>query len=173
MEIKSSAFSNGETIPIRYTGEGSDVSPRIEWSHIPPECKGLAIICEDPDAPKSRQLGHPFIHWLAYNIPCDVLTLPEDIDKIAEVDTPYRFEQGLNSFGEIGYSGPLPPRGDGPHRYFFTLLALDVTKVAPAGADYIAVSKNMNGHILKTAQLMGVFHRGAPLNDEIPPSIVL
>jgi len=117
MRITSSAFENEETIPVQYTCEGDNISPPLSWSGVPDGAKALALVVDDPDADGT------FIHWVVYNLPVSPPGLDEGAslsDRLSE-----GLREGLNGFGEQGYGGPCPPRGDGAHRYFFRLFALD------------------------------------------------
>lgn len=151
MVIYSPAFENGGIIPKRYTCEGENLSPPLSWTGIPPEAKSLVLICDDPDAPRGT-----FNHWLLYNIPPSVTTLPEGLPPLPSF--PDGSLQGFNSFGKIGYGGPCPPPGPA-HRYFFRLYALDKTLDLPPKARKDEVLKAMEGHILAVAETMGRFSR--------------
>src|SRR5262249_28742525 len=105
----------------RYARGGSNLSPALSWSALPENTASLALICEDPDAPGPE----PFTHWVLFNVPPDLGGLPEGV---AQGPNPGRIPgagQGLNDFGNVGYDGPAPPRGDGIHRYQFQIFALD------------------------------------------------
>jgi Raf kinase inhibitor-like YbhB/YbcL family protein len=156
MKLTSSAFLNGEVIPSKYTGEGRNVSPPLEWTDVPKGCKSFALICEDPDAPGQE---NPFVHWLIYNINDKVTSLPENLIKMGEITYPFEATQGTNSFGEIGYGGPMPPPGDGPHRYVFLLYALDSVEFLPPGTDKLTLQKHIETRALATAELIGVYER--------------
>ena len=155
LRLKSSAFQNDREIPKRFTGEGEDISPTLQWSGVPVGTKEFVIICEDPDAPQPT----PFVHWLLYNISPSITFLSEGIPSWKEVDAPVRVQQGKNSFGKIGYNGPFPPIGHGIHHYLFKLYALNSTLAVPPGATKEELSKAMEGHILDAAQLTGKFIR--------------
>jgi phospholipid-binding protein, PBP family len=113
----SPSFKDGDVIPRRHTCDGDDVSPRLEWEGQPPNARSFALIMYDPDAPMGT-----FIHWVIYNIPASVRSIPEGVQKEAE-SLPGLGLQGVNDFGYLGYGGPCPPRGHGPHRYYFALHA--------------------------------------------------
>lgn len=151
LAISSPAFENGGIIPKRYTCEGENISPPLNWTGVPPEAKSLVLICDDPDAP-----GGVFNHWLLYNIPPSTSSLPEGIPPLPSLADGSL--QGYNSFGRIGYGGPCPPPGPA-HRYFFRLYALDTTLNVPPKAKKAQVLKAMEGHILAEAEVMGMFSR--------------
>lgn len=150
MKLISPAFAEGQMIPPKYTADGEDVSPPLQWSQLPGGTESLALICEDPDAPVGT-----WVHWLIWNIPQDAGALAEKIPPQKQL--PNGSRQGVNDFGRIGYGGPAPPSGT--HRYFFRLYALDTTLDVPAGASRTQLEKAMKGRILAQAQLMGKYSR--------------
>lgn len=149
LQITSAAFAGGQPIPQKYTGQGSDLSPPLQWTGVPPQTKSLALICEDPDAPMGT-----FTHWVLYNLPATATGLPENVAKTASL--PDGSQQGENSFRNTGYNGPAPPPGKA-HRYFFKLYALDTVLTLDAGAGKGDLLNAMNGHILAWGQLMGTY----------------
>ena len=150
MEIKSSAFGSGEMIPAKYTCDGADVSPPLEWSESPAGTKSFALICDDPDAPMGT-----WVHWVIYDIPPAATMLAEGITR--EKDLPGGGTQGINDFRKIGYGGPCPPGGT--HRYFFKLYALDAMLGLKPGITKDQLLTAMRGHILAEAELMGTYRR--------------
>lgn len=161
--LTSNAFQLGESIPKRHTGEGEDVSPQLAWSGLPAGTKELALICDDPDAP-SRKNPFPsaWVHWVLYNLPAHLTELPEGIARSALLASPAGAKQGLNSWpsDNVGYLGPMPPPGSGPHRYFFRLYALDtVLNLPPASATKEALLAAMQDHVLAERELMGTYER--------------
>ncbi len=159
MELTSTSFNPYTTIPKNHTGEGEDISPALTWSDISPKCKSLAIVCEDPDAPARRDQDYPYVHWVLYNIRTDVNHLPEGVPQNQWLKDPVGAAQGKNSFGKIGYNGPMPPRGHGTHHYIFTLYALNRELNLPAGLTRDELMDQMQGHILATAKLTGMYER--------------
>lgn len=150
MQITSVAFKDGEDIPQKYTCDGDDVSPPLEWSATPEETKTLTIICDDPDAPMGT-----WVHWVVFNIPGDMVGLPESIPPERKMDN--GAIQGMNDFKKIGYGGPCPPSGT--HRYFFKIYALDAELDLAFGATKSHVLLSMEGHVLDEAHLMGTYRR--------------
>jgi Raf kinase inhibitor-like YbhB/YbcL family protein len=149
IEIKSSAFSEGSTIPKKYSCDGENISPQLSWSNIPAETKSIAVIFDDPDAPSGV-----FVHWVIFNIDPTTSQLPESLP---QKNTPAGLgSQGKNSFGKMGYAGPCPPRG-AKHHYFFRIFALDTMLNLSGGASRAELDKAMTGHILARGQLMGIF----------------
>lgn len=151
ISISAEAFRDGEMIPAEYTGDGRDISPALSWSGIPQSTKGVALIMDDPDAPRGT-----FVHWILYNIPADTGGLPKAIPVKDTLDDGSR--QGKTDCGENGYCGPAPPPGK-PHRYYFRIYALDTKLDLPPGASRSGVEKAMEGHILAKGELMGKYGR--------------
>jgi Raf kinase inhibitor-like YbhB/YbcL family protein len=150
LQVSSSSFTHGQSMPPRLTCDGPDVSPDIQWSAPPAATKSYAIVMNDPDAP----LG--FTHWLAYNIPAPVHELPEGASTPSK-----RLDQaseGINSFGNAGYGGPCPP-GSTPHHYVFHVYALDVNPGLAAGASTEQVVAALKGHVLAGGQITGLYGR--------------
>src|SRR5215469_5174415 len=121
LKVFSSAFSDGGWIPDLFTCQGADVSPSLEWAGEPPDTRSFALVLDDPDAP-----GGVWVHWLLYDIEARVRNLAQG-QKPGSLGV-----SGKNSWGKPGYGGPCPPKGHGPHRYFFRLYALDVATLGLA-----------------------------------------
>jgi hypothetical protein len=151
IEVTSTAFKAGETIPKQYTGDGADRSPPLCWSEPPSGTKSLAMICDDPDAPRGT-----WVHWVLFNLPAQARELEEGVPTKETLGNGSK--QGNNDFGNIGYGGPAPPKGK-PHRYFFKLYALDAALDLSAGATKAELEQAMKGHILAEGQLMGNYER--------------
>lgn len=150
MKLESPAFKNNQMIPEKFTCDGSDVSPVLEWMEIPEKTKSLVLICDDPDAPVGT-----WVHWVFYDIPPDVRGLPENVG--SDEHPACGGTQGRSDFGVIGYGGPCPPGGT--HRYFFKLYALDaLLKLAP-GSRKNEVVKAMEGRIVDRTELIGLYKR--------------
>jgi Raf kinase inhibitor-like YbhB/YbcL family protein len=113
VEIRSSALSEGGTVPRQFTCDGDNVSPPLSWSEVPQGATALRISVTDPDAPRGT-----FTHWLVTGVD------PASSD-VAQGMVPAGGAEQRNSFGETGYGGPCPPPGTAPHRYLFTVEALD------------------------------------------------
>jgi len=153
-KIHSDGFSDGTEIPRTYSKEDKDHSPPLHWSGIPVGTKELVLICEDPDAP-----GGTWDHWLLYKIPADLTTLPEHLPSDAVLPALNGAVQGKNSWDELGYGGPLPPKGHGNHRYYFRLFALDIHLDLLPGATKAELLAAIEGHVLGETTLMGKYHR--------------
>lgn len=154
LTVQTEAFSPGETIPEKYTGEGEDISPPIRWSDVPDGTKELALIMDDPDAPNTT-----WVHWVLYRIPADVTELEAGIPTNKELETPAGALQGTNSWDNIGYGGPMPPPGHGTHHYHFKVYALAAPVELAAGATKEQLLGAMEGHILAQGEVMGTYER--------------
>ena len=146
----------------QYTYQGEDVSPKLTLADVPSGAASLAVICDDPDAPsrKNPRKEGPWVHWVIYNLPGDLAEIPEGVPRDPEPEELTGARQGTNSWPSenVGYRGPQPPAGSGPHRYFFKVYALDTVLDVPAGkTDKAALLKAMEGHILDQGVLMGTF----------------
>lgn len=158
MQLRSSGFLMGEPIPRRFTGDGEDRSPPLEWDHVPAATQEFALICDDPDAPTSE----PWVHWVLYKIPAEVRQLPEGVPGDRRLKTPPGAIQGRNSWTSgqtFGYRGPEPPRGHGTHHYHFNLYALDTQLPERHDIDKQSLLEILQGHILATAELIGIYER--------------
>lgn len=142
-------FPNSLPIPDKFSYYTDNHSPALQWSELPKDTRSLALIVDDPDAPVGI-----WVHWVLYNIPSNISSLPRGIAKTEQVEG--IGTQGVNDFHKIGYDGPCPPPGK-PHRYFFTLYALDADlKLAPRLSKG-AVLKAISNHVLAQGQWMGTY----------------
>jgi len=155
MTLRSDAFAGGEAIPRRYTEDGEDLSPPLNWSGVPDHTRELALFVDDPDAPRAE----PWVHWVIYKIPADVRTLTEGLPQAPGLNVPPGAMQGKNSWDTDGYRGPAPPRGHGTHHYHFRLYALDAPLAAAQGLDKAGLLSAMQGHVLAEAELIGTYER--------------
>ncbi len=144
MKLASTAFSQGQPIPKKYTCSGENVSPPLAFSQVPASTQTLALIVDDPDAP-----GGTFDHWIVWNLPGDTRELSEG----ATVS-----KQGTNGFGTVDYKGPCPPPGK-EHRYFFKVYALDTQLKLSEGISKRQLEAAMEGHILAQGELVGTYKR--------------
>lgn len=152
MEIKitSSAFEEGGLIPPKYTCDGADISPPLQWDTVPEGTKSIALISDDPDAPMGT-----WVHWVLFNLSADTTEMTENIPPGENL--PSGAGQGTNDFRRIGYGGPCPPSGT--HRYFFKIYALDTVLDLPVAARKKDLLKAMEGHIIGQGQLIGKYKR--------------
>lgn len=149
--LKNTAFPEGGAIPKKYTCDGGDTSPALTWADAPSGTQSFALIADDPDAPAGT-----WTHWIAWNIPPNVSTLPEGLPKTETLGDGTR--QGKNDFKRIGYGGPCPPPGK-PHRYFFKLYALGAKLDLKPGVDRSELERAMQPHVRSKAELMGRYGR--------------
>jgi Raf kinase inhibitor-like YbhB/YbcL family protein len=157
-EVTSPAFQQNQPIPKKYTGEGEDVSPPINWKGLPEGTKELVLICDDPDAPTQE----PWVHWVIYKIPASLGGLPEGVAKDARLKSPAGVLQGKNSWPNgqtIGYRGPMPPPGHGTHHYRFHVYALEANMVIEPGPDKKSVLSEIKDHVLGEGMLVGTYER--------------
>jgi Raf kinase inhibitor-like YbhB/YbcL family protein len=149
--LRSTAFADGETIPKKYTCDAENVSPPLAWDTLPENTRSVALIVDDPDAPRGS-----FTHWILSDLPPETRDLPEGVPESYELASGGR--QGKNDFRKAGYGGPCPPAGK-PHHYRFTLYALDKTLGLKQGSERKEIETAMNGHILAQYQLVGLYGR--------------
>jgi Raf kinase inhibitor-like YbhB/YbcL family protein len=157
IQVTSDAFGPAEPIPRKYTEDGQDVSPPLKWSNVPARAKELALIMDDPDAPRPE----PFVHWVIYKIPAGAAGLPEGIPPEVKLKAPAGALQGRNSFKKIGYGGPAPPPGHGTHHYHFRVYALDQPLEVQGGLDKKGLLSAMSGHVIDQGELVGTYERPA------------
>ena len=143
MKITSQAFTDGGSIPDKYSMYGENRIPPIHFEDVPSKARSLALIVDDPDAPQGT-----FTHWLLYNVDPTIKDIKEDC-------TPVMATQGKNDFGQVEYGGPKPPSGE--HRYFFKAYALDTVLPLARGSTRDTIEREIEGHVLDSATLMGKY----------------
>ena len=154
LTLKSPAFSTSGTIPSKYTCDGDETSPPLEWTGVPDRAMSLALVVDDPDAPDPAAPKRRFVHWVLYNVPPDARGLPEGA---GGTKLPPGAREGANDFHKSGYGGPCPPIGR--HRYVFTLYALDTSLTgldSPSKGDLEAA---MKGHVIEQAEAIATYER--------------
>lgn len=154
MKLTSPNFDPNQSIPKKFTCDGEDISPALRWDGVPQGTKSFALIVDDPDAPDPANPKMTWVHWVLYNLPADAEHLPEGIDP---EQLPPGTLQGLNDWKKTGYGGPCPPVGR--HRYFHKLYALDAVLTDLNQPTKGELEKAMAGHVLETAELIGVYQR--------------
>ncbi|MFI9814934.1 YbhB/YbcL family Raf kinase inhibitor-like protein [Saccharothrix variisporea] len=147
LHARSAAFSGHTLIPARFSYDGGNTSPPLQWDDVPPGTREVVVLCEDPDAP-----GGTFTHWV-------VTGVPPEVNSFAEGSVPSGAKAGRNGFGEPGWGGPRPPVGDEPHRYFFRVFAVDRPVELPEDATAEDVHAAVRGHVLAKGTLVGLFGR--------------
>jgi Raf kinase inhibitor-like YbhB/YbcL family protein len=153
LDINSTVFESGGTIPEKYSCDGENISPPIEWRGVPSEAESLVLVCDDPDAGSVD----PFTHWVLYNIPANAVRLPESFNDQME-SLHWDGTQGRNSFGNTRYDGPCPPTGEN-HRYFFRMYALDEDLDLPPGMNRDQILHRIEDHVIEHAEMEGRFSR--------------
>jgi hypothetical protein len=152
MRLSSSAFSEGSAIPRRFTCDGEDLSPPLDWSDAPAGTRSFVLLCDDPDAPAGT-----WHHWAAYDIPANQTALAVGAARRAESQG---FKQAMNDFQRPGYGGPCPPRRHGPHHYHFRLLALSIDRLAMRREPSCEnAERQARKHVLAEATLVGIYER--------------
>lgn len=155
-KLASPAFAHNSDIPRRYTCEGEDVSPALEWTGAPARTQSLALIVEDPDAPDPAAPQRIWVHWVLYDIPPNASGLVENCGAHGGAA---RALDGVNDWGRTGYGGPCPPIGR--HRYFHKLYALDVVLPDLHQPNRARLLAAMRDHILAEATLIGGYQKKA------------
>jgi hypothetical protein len=152
IELSSEAFPDEGKIDLRHSAYGDNLSPPLQWT--PVEGAGAyAIVLEDPDAPMEK----PFVHWMIWNIPGQVTSLPEGVPNNAQLVSPQGAVQGRNNNDSFGYFGPRPPQGHGVHHYHFQIFALDGPLTLHADADLRALTNAMQGRVVADGELVGTY----------------
>jgi Raf kinase inhibitor-like YbhB/YbcL family protein len=145
LKISSSVFENNGNIPAKHTCTGKDVNPPLLIENVPAKAKSLALIVDDPDAPRGT-----WVHWVLWNISPGTGEINED-------SVPAGAMQGLNDFRLHEYRGPCPPSGT--HRYFFKVYALDTVLNLNSNSTKSDVEKAMQGHIIGQARIIGLYRK--------------
>lgn len=151
MQLTTSAFTPGGTIPALFTADGADQSPALAWSGAPAGTQAYALIMDDPDAPVGL-----WVHWVVLDLPASAHRLEQGQPRAASL--PGGGRQGSNSWGRLGWNGPSPPPGK-PHRYFFRIYALNAPLGLDAGVTAAKVREAMKGRILAEGSVMGTYGR--------------
>ncbi len=157
LTVSSSAFADGEAIPLRNSAYGDNLSPELSWSGAPEGTEAFTLVLTDPDVP----MPNGFVHWVIYNIPGTATGLPENIPSDTPVLTGSAAiagtTQGVMGMRNPGYFGPRPPAGAGVHHYVFSLYALDTDLELASGLAREAVMLAIEGHIIGEGQVTGIF----------------
>lgn len=157
--VRSPAFQAGQALSSRFSAYHEGLSPPLMWDAVQ-KAVTYVVIVEDPDSTPIK----PFVHWVAWNIPASVTSLPEGVQVQPRLTNPAGLLQGATSRGSVGYYGPRPPVGDPPHHYHFQVLALDKTLDVRPGATRDEVLKAAAGHVLAKGVVVGTYQQSdAPL----------
>jgi Raf kinase inhibitor-like YbhB/YbcL family protein len=136
--------------------KGGNISPELRWENVPKDTKSFAVTVYDPDAPT----GSGWWHWLIFNIPPEIKSLPRDAGKLDGGAAPKGSVQSMTDFGQPGYGGPCPPPGDKPHRYIFTVYALKIDQLPlKQEASGAMVGYYLNQNKLAKASLTALYGR--------------
>jgi Raf kinase inhibitor-like YbhB/YbcL family protein len=157
--LKSDQIGGQLTIDEVYSGfgcTGKNISPQLKWTSAPKNTKSFAITVYDPDAPT----GSGWWHWVIFNIPPDTTGLVTDAGNPQKNVAPKGSVQSMTDYGKPGFGGACPPQGDKPHRYVFTVFALDVAKLdLDEKANAALVGFMLNGHAIEKASLISYYGR--------------
>jgi Raf kinase inhibitor-like YbhB/YbcL family protein len=154
LTITSTAFLDGGEIPTRYTCQGEDISPPLDWRGVPDNARSLVLIVDDPDAPDPKAPRMTWVHWVLFNLSPDTPGLQEGA---GPDELPAGTGQGTNSWNRTGYGGPCPPVGR--HRYFHKLYALDTVLDLSGKPTNKVLEAAMQGHIIGQAELIGTYQK--------------
>lgn len=152
-KVASPDFAANRPIPVRYTTDGENISPHLQWSGVPRGTQTLALIMRDSDAPSGD-----FIHWVIYNLPPDLEWLPAGLPKIEVLRELDNARQGVNDERRFGYTGPAPPGGE-THRYHLQLFALDAPLDLQGRVTAAELEEAMREHIIARAEMVGAYRR--------------
>ena len=155
--LRSPAFEDGKVIPTKYAHQGvvgaRNVSVPLKWENAPAETKSVALACVD-----LHPIANNWVHWLIMSIPKDASELAEGASLTGNM--PRGSKELNNTFGNPGYGGPQPPRVSGPHKYEFTLYALNVEKLdISATTSLSAFLRAIEGKVLASAKIVGIFEQ--------------
>jgi Raf kinase inhibitor-like YbhB/YbcL family protein len=153
MTISSKAVGPDGRIGKRYSAGSGNLSPPLTWSTVK-QAKAYAVVVQDADSH-----GHPYVHWLVWNIPGGLSSLPPGLPNRGLLHDPPGVDQGRNDSGGIGWYGPNPPPGDPPHHYHFQSFALDGAVAAAPGSGLATLISAMRGHVLAIGETVGTFAR--------------
>ena len=154
IELSSTAFPDEGVIDLRHSAYGDNLSPPLHWTPVE-GARAYAIVLEDPDAPMEK----PFVHWMIWNIPGGITSLPEGVPNNATLVTPPGAIQGRNDNDSAGYFGPRPPQGHGLHHYHFQIFALDGPLGLHADADLRALTNAMQGRVIADGEMVGTYEQ--------------
>lgn len=158
-KLTSASFDDGDTLPDLHVKAMGDTSPHLRWSGAPAGTRSFAITCYDPDAPT----GSGFWHWTVANIPADVGELPAGAGSRDGRDLPPGAVQGRTDYGYAGFGGAAPPPGHGPHRYIFTVFAVDTDRLEVGPDDSGAIyGFNLHFHTLAKASITATYENRGP-----------
>jgi Raf kinase inhibitor-like YbhB/YbcL family protein len=168
MHLISPSFALEATIPLQNTCDSANISPEFMIDGVPEGAKSLVLIMDDPDVPKQLRPDGVFDHWVVFNLSKDTRHIPENVYGYPNRDRGIGGVMGLNGRGEAKYTGPCPPTNYQPttHRYIFKLYAIDLPSLefskVPTKREVLAA---IEGHVLATAEYVGVYDRSLQLGE--------
>jgi Raf kinase inhibitor-like YbhB/YbcL family protein len=148
IDLTSPAFKANERIPAKFSCEGQNINPALNFSNVPAGTKQLVLTMHDPDVPKNLIPSGNFDHWFVWDLPANSKGIAEGMGSM----------MGMNGTGKPGYIGPCPP--DREHRYFFRLYALDTTLQGKTFKDRATLEDAIKGHVLAQSELIGRYEKG-------------
>lgn len=148
--VSSPSFSDGDFIPEKYTCDGVDISPAIFWDKVPEGTASIAILVDDPDAPRGD-----WVHWIVYNLAPDMKGIPENFSQ--QISSFKGVREGLNDFSRKSYGGPCPPHG--VHRYFFKVYFLNTLISESNFFTKQDLLKAVAGHVVGYGELVGKYKK--------------
>ncbi len=155
LQLSSAAFTDRGAIPAKYArpaAGGHNVSIPLKWTGAPEGTKSFALCIVD-----QHPVARKWVHWMVINIPPEVTSLPEGA---SGKNMPPGALEIKNSFGDMGYGGPQPPRGTGIHQYVVTVFALkDPTLDVKPGATLSDFQNAIRGKVLEEASITGLFEQ--------------
>lgn len=154
LKLTSTVFTDKGEIPAKYTCQGADIAPPLQWEGVPEGTQSLALIVDDPDAPDPAAPRMTWVHWVLYNLPPDSSGLPEGVTASG---LPAGTLEGKNDWGRTGYGGPCPPIGR--HRYFHKLYALDTVLPDLDKPKKATLEAAIKGHVIEQAELVGTYQK--------------
>jgi Raf kinase inhibitor-like YbhB/YbcL family protein len=146
IDVTSTAFTDGGSLPVTFTADGAGLAPPITWSSVPDAARSLVLIAEDPDAPFPK----PFVHWLVYSLPVTTTSI---------ASSPAGGREGKNSMLKTGYTPAAPPAGHGMHHYHFQVFALDIVLELGEGAGRSALLEAMRNHVIAWGEIVATYER--------------
>ncbi len=146
IDVTSTAFTDGGSLPVTFTADGAGVAPPIAWSNIPDGARSVVLIVEDPDSPFPK----PFAHWLVYSLPVTAGSI---------ASSPAGGREGKNSMLKTGYTPAAPPAGHGMHHYHFQVFALDVVLELGEGAGRSALLDAMRNRVIAWGEIVATYER--------------
>jgi Raf kinase inhibitor-like YbhB/YbcL family protein len=161
LHLSSESVKEGQTLPVaqrsgKMRAGGKDESPQLNWSGAPAGTRSYAVTMFDPDAPGRGG----FWHWAVLDLPADTTSLPAGAGAEGGRLLPTGALQLKNDGGFHGYLGAAAPPGHGPHRYVFTVYALDVETLGlDAGFNPAKLESKLSAHSLGRGTLTGIFER--------------